>query len=90
MEQMNLDMRKLVELWKVSSLSRKDFCAEHGLTDRKLRYWQEKLSKVKQASNNVNFLPLEVKEKENTMEKTRVHYPKFELILFGLFTLRLY
>jgi hypothetical protein len=56
-------MTKLVDQYKVSGESQKDFASKHGLSKSKFHYWLTKRSKAEKVSPIVNrptFVPIEI------------------------------
>ncbi|MBS1936683.1 MAG: hypothetical protein JSS84_02575 [Bacteroidetes bacterium] len=61
-------MLEHVAAWQASGLSRKSYCAEHGLTTHTLGYW---CAKARSTPGHGGFVPLEV----GTGEGLELCYP---------------
>ena len=81
----------LIEEWKNSGKTQKQFSREQGIKYSTFLYWKKKYRESSTESQNNGFLPLEVVasgENDPTMDKT--NQPRVEVELRGGITLRIY
>jgi len=84
-------MFSLIEEWKNSGKTQKQFSREQGIKYSKFLYWVKKYRKLSTDSQNNGFLPLEVvasDENDPTMDKT--NQPRVEVVLSSGTKLRIY
>ena len=84
-------MFALIEEWKNSGKTQKQFSREQGIKYSTFLYWKKKYRESSTESQNNGFLPLEVvasSENDPTMDKT--NQPRVEVELSSGITLRIY
>ncbi len=84
------EMFALIEEWKNSGKTQKQFSREQGIKYSKFLYWKKKYQKSTSGWNN-GFLPLEVVtsgENDHTIDKT--NQPRVEVEFSSGITFRIY
>ena len=85
-------MVSLVELWKQSNKTKKQFAQEHGMSYDSFRYWSLKLcpeESIRRADiNNQDFSFIEINQEEFKAESSRT--PQIELTLPNGIQLKIY
>ena len=85
------EMFTLIEKWKESGKTQKQFSRDHGITYSKFLYWTRKYRQSFKRNDN-GFLPLEVvaSNEESTSSNETFQQPRVEVEFKSGLTLRIY
>jgi len=68
-------MFAMVELWKASRISKKEFCEQHRLAKSVFYYWLKKYRQLAESEEN-GFIPVKLNGfGENTLKGMEIQYP---------------
>jgi transposase-like protein len=83
-------MFTLIEEWKESCKTQKQFSSEHGIKYSTFLYWMKKYRQSSTNSQNNGFLPLEVVKSGDSDRADYSDQPKVEVEFSSGITLRIY
>lgn len=69
------EMFRLIEEWKTSGKSKKQFCEEHQIAQSRFFYWQKRYSEQNESIQNC-FVPVKTGKKKNESKPgIDIYYP---------------
>lgn len=74
------EMKSLLLKYEQYSGTKKSFCAEQGIRQHTLYYWQRKLSEQASSKSNNKFIALQV-ERSSSLGQIEVAYPNGNRVL---------
>ncbi len=83
-------MFTLIEKWKESSKTQKQFSRDHGIKYSTFLYWMQKYRQSSTNSPDNGFLPLEVVNSDANDRVEHFNQPKVEVEFSSGITLRIY
>ena len=83
-------MFALIEKWKESGKTQKQFSSEHGIKYSTFLYWMKRYRQSSTDSQNNGFLPLEVVNSDDSDRAEHSDQPKVEVEFSSGITLRIY
>ncbi len=73
------DMFQLIEEWKASGKSKKQFCQEHQISHNRFFYWQKRYREQNNPAHRKRFIQVKTAKKPETpviiTGKIEIHYP---------------